>query len=111
MICHHTVIRAFHDLAINAKDDAAAERCAQQMVSVIRSLLPSRDWTNELDCAANTYVRAVRLSEDARVLHRECRVRSVNVPLTHLSVTAGILGDAEVSAEDELAKAIKSLNA
>lgn len=111
MPCHHTIIRALYDLAVLAKDDASAERAAQSVVSCIRAALPTREWTNEFDCAANTYVRAVRLSESARVLYRECRVRSADVPLTHLSATAGNLGDAEALAETELAKAIKALAA
>jgi len=111
MPCHHTITRALHDLAILAKDDASAERSAQWVVSCIRAVLPTREWTNDFDYAANTYVRAVRMCESARVLYRDCRVRGIDVPLSHVSATAAFLGDAEVQAENELVKAIKALAA
>lgn len=112
MPCHHTIIRALHDLAVLAKDDSSAERAAQWVVACVRSSLPPNpEWTNDFDCAADTYVRAVRMSESARVLYRECRVRSIDVPLSHVNATATHLQDAEALAEDELAKAIKALAA
>lgn len=103
-----TIIRAFHEVAVVASDDRAAENAAHAIAHALRAALPpSHADANLILESAYLYVRSVRLAEKARVFLADCKWQSLDIQ--PLRDSAAILRAAEASRERILRKAIDDL--
>lgn len=104
-----TIARCFHEIAVNAADDAAAQRTAHSVAHAFRAALPvTRDGglPAAFCCAVQDFVAAVRLNEQYRALKN--LGTSLDLPVTN-DATHAIVRVAETDAEANLVRAVEDL--
>ena len=104
-----TITRCFHEIAVNAADDAAAQRTAHSVAHAIRAALPpTRDTGLPVSfcCAVQDFVAAVRLNEQYRAL--KATSTTLDLPVTN-DATHAIVRAAETDAESNLVRAVEDL--